>query len=407
MTEKRTTESAESSHSRPTCNHSGCTTPLARNNTIGYCRQHRGDAKLIPQVCKRVGCSTRLTIRSKTGYCELHKSDANTKKPPLTDDELKEHQGDDRWELHHDERDTVACRICGKRMERLGPKGKSGHLLREHGLTVLQYHQYCQSKDWGTPPITSLNSQEAIAKWRRDHPEKVRAFGRTKNTKDKVRRRTDPQFRKHEGDQIRKLAQRKLTYTDKEVRVQCLVPDPSSNLPCGEWYRSLGAHLWAVHEMSVAAYNLLCPGAPTEAPDLAGQGTKVGEFSKKLWAERKQKLADAEASVKAAKAELAQAEAEVERLRNQQRDERDPLITLAVCLLRRGVKKGAMWAQLYPGHLKKAAIDKTKKLFKRRSEDMDAENSRISTLSESQCQAEAEWARSQISQQAHRPPAAA
>jgi len=51
-------------------------------------------------------------------------------------------------------------------------------------------------------------------------------------------------------------------------------------------------------------------------------------------------------------------------------------------------------------------VDKTKKLFKRRSRDMEAENSRVILLSESQRKAEAEWARSQISPQAH-PSAAA
>jgi hypothetical protein len=104
-------------------------------------------------------------------------------------------------------------------------------------------------------------------------------------------------------------------------------------------------------------------------------------------------------------AELEAVKAEVQRLRNQQRDERDerrdPLITLAVWLSLQGVKKGAMWAELYPGHRKKAAVDKTKKLFKRRSKDMQDEKSRLSALSETECQAEAEWARSQISPQAH------
>jgi hypothetical protein len=375
VTEKRTTESAENSHARPTCNHSGCTRPL---------------------------------VRSKTGYCELHKSDANTKKPPLSAEELKERRADDRHELHHDETDAVACRICGKRMQVLGSKGRKNHLLNEHGLTVPEYHQYCQSRGWGTPQVSSLKTQNAITEWKDKHPEKVEGYKLAKNAKDKVRRATNPKFVKHEGDLIRKRAQSKLTEEKKKIRVQCKVPDPNSGLPCDEWYRGLGKHLWSIHHMSLAAYNILRPGAPTEAPDLVGQGSKVGQINKSWWAEQKRKLADAEADVEAAKAELAQAEAEVERLRNQQRDERgDPLITLAVCLSCEGVKKGAMWAQLYPGHLKKAAIDKTKKLFKRRSKDMQAENSRISILSESQRQAEAEWARSQISQQAHRSPAAA
>jgi hypothetical protein len=106
---------------------------------------------------------------------------------------------------------------------------------------------------------------------------------------------------------------------------------------------------------------------------------------------------------------LAEAEAKLAALEAANRvieDRRDPLITLAVCLSLQGVKKGAMWAELYPGHLKKAAVDKTKKLFKRRSRDMEAENSRVILLSESQRKAEAEWARSQISPQAH-PSAAA
>jgi hypothetical protein len=262
VTEKRTTESSENLPPRKMCSHPGC---------------------------------TRLTIRSKTGYCELHKSDANTRKAPLSEKELRERQVDDRWELHHGETDVVACRRCGKRLERLGPKGRdSGHLLREHRLTVAQYRQYCQSQGWGAPPITSLRNQEAIAKWRRDHPEKIKALQIRKNAKDKVRRATDANFVKHEGDLIRKRAQRKLTEDERKMRVQCQVPVPGSGLPCGEWYRGLGKHLWSVHHMSVAAYNILCPGAPTEAPDLLGQGSKVGQFNKRWWEEQKQKLAEAE-----------------------------------------------------------------------------------------------------------------
>jgi hypothetical protein len=246
-----------------------------------------------PKVCKRPGC-TRLT-RSKTGYCELHKSDANTRKPPLSEEELKERRADDRYEVHYDETDAVACRICGKRMERLGPKGRDrGHLLRDHELSVPQYHQHCVSRGWGTPPTTSLRNQGAIAKWRRDHPEKIKALQIRKNAKDKVRRRTDPQFTKHEGDLIRKRAQAKLTENDKKVRVQCEVPDPISALPCGEWYRGLGKHLFSVHDMSVAEYNILHPGAPTQAPDLVGQESNVGQFNKNWWAEQKRKLADAD-----------------------------------------------------------------------------------------------------------------
>jgi hypothetical protein len=277
---------------RPTCNRPGCTKKLQSNNTIGFCRQHRGDAKLVPQVCKRVGCSTRLTIRSKTGYCELHKSDANTSKPKLSEEELKERRADDRYELRHDETATVACRICGKRMERLGPKGRDrGHLFREHGLTVPQYHQHCQSRGWGTPPTTSLRNEEAIAKWRRDHPEKIKALQTRRLAKRKLLRRTDPKFVKHEGDLIRKRAQAKLSDADKQVRVRCEVPDPSSGLPCGEWYRGLGKHLWSVHHMSVPAYNILRPGAPTQAPDLVGQGSTVGQINKRWWAEQKRKMA--------------------------------------------------------------------------------------------------------------------
>jgi predicted transcriptional regulator len=275
------------------CLRPDCGKKLQSHNTIGYCRRHRGDAKLVPQVCKRVGCSTRLTIRSKTGYCELHKSDANTGKPPLTEDELKEHQADDRWEGHHGETDTIACRICGKRMQVLGSK-KKNHLLEEHGRTVREYHQYCQSRGWGTPQLSSLKTQKAITEWKDKHPEKVEGYRLARLAKRKLLRRADPNFGKRDGAQIRERAQRKLTPADKEVRVQCQVPDQISGLPCGEWYRGLGKHLWSVHHMSLAAYNILRPGAPTEAPDLIGQGSKVGQINKRWWAEQKQKLAEAE-----------------------------------------------------------------------------------------------------------------
>jgi len=139
--------------------------------------------------------------------------------PQIQGEALEARRADDRWEEHHGETDTVACRICGKRRERLGPKGPPGHLLREHELTVPQYHQYCRSQGWGTPPITSLNSQEAITRWRHANPEKVKAMGRTRNAKDKVRRATDPEFVKHEGVIIRKCKQSKLSDADKQVRV--------------------------------------------------------------------------------------------------------------------------------------------------------------------------------------------
>ncbi len=274
------------------CKGPDCTKKLQSNNKSGYCELHNYIGRRRPRpTCSRPGCTKKLQSNNTTGYCKQHwrqLKEAKLKKAPQLDGEdLEARRADDQWEEHHGETDTRACRICGKRMQVLGSKGKKNHLLDEHGLTVPEYHQYCQSRGWGTPKVSSLKTQKAITEWKDKHPEKVEGYRPVRLAKRKLLRRTDPNFVKHEGDLIRKRAQRKLTPADKEVRVQCQLPDPISGLPCGEWYRSLGAHLWGVHEISKAVYNVRCPGAPTEAPDLVGQGSKVAEFGKRVWAERK------------------------------------------------------------------------------------------------------------------------
>ncbi len=166
----------------------------------------------------------------------------------LTPEELKKRQEDGKWEERNGERDTVACRICGILRACLGSEGEHNHLLDDHNLTVPKYHSHCQSQGWGTPPIASLKMRERWA---------------LKEAKNKLRLATDSQYRKHVAGQRRVRRQRKLSEAEKRRRVRCPIPY------CGEWHRSLGIHLRAVHDMSVAECNIAYPNAHIMAPDLA------------------------------------------------------------------------------------------------------------------------------------------
>lgn len=203
----------------------------------------------------------------------------------LHGEDLEARRADDRWEEHNGETDTVACRICGQRWAYLGSHGRTNHLQKDDGLTVLEYRKYCSDHGWGTPPIRSLKNQETIAKWRDENPEAIKASGRKKKAKDKLRRRTEPQFLEHEHKQVRELQQRKLSEADKAIRVRC------EECPTPTWYLAFGRHLSAVHKMSIARYKVLHPDAPTVA---AESRQKQSKHSKRLWADRKQKSADVE-----------------------------------------------------------------------------------------------------------------
>jgi hypothetical protein len=75
----------------------------------------------------------------------------------LSPEELEARRADPQRE----EDDGVACRICGMVRKRLTGGKKRNHLLLKHGLAnAREYHQYCQSRGWGTPPCTAVPGKQ-------------------------------------------------------------------------------------------------------------------------------------------------------------------------------------------------------------------------------------------------------